>query len=311
MTAGLGVFVLAALLCASASQFWMLLVARALCGAAAGAFLPTCYAYVGDTNAYAHRSRAMGKVMAGWSVALMLGVPLGSAIAQWLGWRAAFVSISALGCVAMWAVNRLPTAPPAVSATGSFSATDLLANGVPLLLAVCFFNVLSFHGSYTFLGVAVRERLGMGSAMFGLIVSCYGAGLLFSTLNARLMDLWGKERTLTIGLSALVFQLALLAPATAHGWALALAMLLWGVSQGFVQTATATLVTHASGSARGLATAAMSCGSYLAVALGSLAGGWLLERRGFAALCLACAAATLSALLLLRRYVARNDARTG
>ena len=146
------------------------------------------------------------------------------------------------------------------------------------------------------------------SAVFGVIVSCYGAGLLFSTLNARWLDRFGQERALTLCLSALVIQLALLAPATGHPWALALAMLLWGMTQGFVQTGTATLVTQASGGARGLAMAFMSCGSYLAVGLGSLGGGWLLEGSGFTALALAGAAAVSMALLLLRRYVARYPA---
>ena len=72
-----------------------------------------------------------------------------------------------------------------------------------------------------------------------------------------------------------------------------------------MQTATATLVTQASGGARGLAMAVMSCGSYLAVGVGSLAGGWLLQGYGFGGLCIACAGAAFAALLLFRLYASR------
>ena len=48
MGAGLMTFIVAGLLCAVSWSFAMLVAARALCGAGAGAFLPSCYAYVGD-----------------------------------------------------------------------------------------------------------------------------------------------------------------------------------------------------------------------------------------------------------------------
>lgn len=304
LLAGLGTLVFAGLICAWSPVFWILLVGRATCGAAAGAFLPACYAYVGDTTSYERRGRAMGRVMAGWSIALIVGVPLGAAIAQCWGWRATFVVVSGLASLALLLVARLSH----VAAAPRLHETSVLARGVPLLLAVNFFNVLSFYGIYTFLGVVVRERLGLAGAAFGVVVICYGMGLLVSTLNARLLDRFGQERALTLGLSMLVIQLVLLAPAVGHPWALALAMLLWGVSQGFVQTATATLVTQASGGARGLAMACLSSGSYLAVGLGSLGGGWLLEYSGFTTLALAGAATVSMALLLLRRYVAMYPA---
>ena len=311
MTTGMIVFILAGLLCAFAAKFWVLMLARALCGAAAGAFLPACYAYVGDAAPYADRAKVMGRVMAGWSLALIVGIPMGGLMAQMWGWRSAFIAVSMVGVIAALLIIRLP-APIHSTAQGARSAATesfrrIFRDGIPLLLAVNFFDVLSFYGVYTFLGVVVRTRMGLGSAGFGVLVLCYGVGLLFSTLNARLLDRWGKERVLTIGLSALAVQIALL-PAAGLPVTLSVFMALWGVSQGFVQTGTATLVTEASGGARGLAMALMSCGTYLAVGLGSLSGGWLLESYGFTALAGAGAGAVLMALLLLRLYITRLGA---
>lgn len=312
MAAGLCIFVLAGLLCAVAPNFTVLLVARALCGVGAGLFLPSCYAHVGDSVPYAQRGRVMGKVMAGWSLALILGVPLGSVAGDLWGWRCTFLLVSALGSVALALVLRLPATEPACTPGPSLlqEATLILRQGLPRLLAVNFFDMVSFYGVYTFLGSAVRDRMGVGSGLFGLLVLCYGAGLLFSTTNARIVDRLGKERSATVTLGLLVLVLSLLPFATRSFAGLAACMLVWGVLQGLTQTALATLLTQVGGRARSFATACMSCTTYLAVAVGAGGGGALLKVVGFSGLAWAGGGCALIACLLLRRTVVADVATT-
>ncbi|WP_084461791.1 MFS transporter [Curvibacter gracilis] len=324
LRAALGLFVLAGLLCALANSLGALVAARALCGAAAGAFLPACYAYVGDCTAFADRARAMGRVMAGWSLALTLGIPVGGLIAQWWGWRLSFVAVALLAAVAAWRVNRMPAAPllrpllrpssplspppdaaaPPLSAAGSGPPSRPRLDRAALpLLALNFFDMLSFYGVYTFLGVTVQARLQLGSGGFALFVACYGLGLMASTLNAGVLDRFGKTQVLRGALLLLACLLLLLAPATGHPTTLAAAMLCWGALQGLAQTGTATLVTQVSERARGLAMACLSCTTYLAVSLGSFGGGWVLTHHGFDALAQGAALCALLAGLLLQGWV--------
>lgn len=316
LRAALGLFVLAGLLCALANSLGALVAARALCGAAAGAFLPACYAYVGDCTAFADR----GRVMAGWSLALTLGIPVGGLIAQWWGWRLAFVAVALLAAVAAWRVDRMPAAPlprpssplspppdPAslpLSAAGSDPGwRPRLERAALPLLALNFFDMLSFYGVYTFLGVTVQARLQLGSGGFALFVACYGLGLMASTLNAGVLDRFGKTQVLRGALLLLACLLLLLAPATGHPTTLAAAMLCWGALQGLAQTGTATLLTQVSERARGLAMACLSCTTYLAVSLGSFGGGWVLTHHGFDALARGAALCALLAGLLLQGWV--------
>jgi len=318
LRAALGLFVLAGLLCALANSLGALVAARALCGAAAGAFLPACYAYVGDCTAFADRARAMGRVMAGWSLALTLGIPVGGVIAQWWGWRLAFVAVALLAALAAWRVNRMPAAPlprPAApanpagttpaSGSGPASRPRLDRAALPLL-ALNFFDMLSFYGVYTFLGVTVQARLQLGSGGFALFVACYGLGLMASTLNASVLDRFGKTRVLRGALLLLACLLLVLAPATGHPTTLAAAMLCWGALQGLAQTGTATLVTQVSERARGLAMACLSCTTYLAVSLGSFGGGWVLTHHGFEALAQGAALCALLAGVLLQGWVRKT-----
>ena len=303
MAMGLVVFVLASLLCAGAQNWVMLMLGRALCGVGAGMFLPACYAHVGDATPYQDRARVMGRVMAGWSVALIVGVPLGSAVGEWWGWRLSFAGVGLLATVAMVSVWRMPVVRVHVGAPATVrgDAAAMLRNGVPRLLAVNFLDMVGFYGVYTFLGAEVRAQLGLGSAPFGLLVLCYGVGLLFATLNARLLDRFGKQRSASIAMAVLVLLFAAMPWAVAHAGAMAAVMLAWGVLQGFTQTAVATLLTQAGGQARGFSTACMSCTTYMAVAVGAAGGGALLDAAGFAWLAWAAAGCAWAGSLLLRR----------
>lgn len=305
MGTGLVVFIISGLLCAASTSFTMLVAARALCGMAAGAFLPSCYAYIGDCTPYENRGQAMGRVMAGWSIALILGVPLGSIAGQFWGWRSSFVGVSLLAGIAAFHVMRLPSSGAIQGAGTSVFRDAVLAmhNGVPRLLLANFFDMASFYGVYTFMGMAFRERLNAGSAVFGGMVLCYGLGLLAGTMNAGLLDRWGKERVTACALGLLVLVFIALAQAIDSMGLLAASMVLWGGLQGLTQTALATLITQAGAQARGFSTACMSCTTYLAVAAGAAAGGTLMETLGFTALCLGGAiCALLSSLLLLRGW---------
>ncbi|MCL6625345.1 MFS transporter [Alicyclobacillus shizuokensis] len=109
-------FIVASLICALASNIPVLLVGRALTGLAAGAFVPSAYAYVGDSVPVAQRGRVMGVVMSGWAVALVLGVPVGGWIGGQFGWRATFVSIAILAAMSSLPVScfdfrKLATSP--------------------------------------------------------------------------------------------------------------------------------------------------------------------------------------------------------
>jgi len=310
MTVGLIVFVVSGLLCAAATNFAMFVGARALCGAAAGAFLPSCYAYVGDSTPYENRGQVMGWVMAGWSIALILGVPVGSVAGEFLGWRGAFVGVSVLGAVAAFLVMGLPNVASSNN-PGSSIAKDALAvirSAVPVLLLVNFLDMVSFYGVYTYLGMVVRARLGLGSSAFGIFVLCYGMGLLVGTMNARLLDKWGKERIAACALALLVVVFIALPGATSNHGFLAVCMVLWGMLQGLSQTGIAALITQAGRRATGVATACMSCTTYLAVAIGAMAGGSLLEAYGFTALSWAAAMCVIfSSGILIRneRAIAR------
>lgn len=97
LLAGLMIFIIGTVICALAQNIFFFFLGRALSGLAAGAFVPTAYAVVGDRVPYTYRGKVMGLIVSSWSLALIFGVPLGSFIGGVLHWRWTFWIFALMG----------------------------------------------------------------------------------------------------------------------------------------------------------------------------------------------------------------------
>ncbi len=99
-------FILGTFSCAFAPTYPLLLAARILTGAFGGILSSVTLSIVADTIPYERRSRAMGKVVGAFSLAAVIGVPMGLYIASQFGWHYTFIFLAILGCVIMVAIHR-------------------------------------------------------------------------------------------------------------------------------------------------------------------------------------------------------------
>lgn len=303
MLSGLGLFILSTLACGIAWHEDLLIAARAACGVSAGAFLPACYAFVGDTVPYDRRAKVMGRIMFGWSLSLVVGVPLGGFVGQMLGWRMTFVIVAIAGAIALAILSGFATRYK--YSNGAEPASTVvqwqLPSPVLYVFGATFLNMLGFYGVYTYLGTAVREAQGIGSAGASAYVLCYGIGLAFSTLRGDILDRLGKVRVLSTALLLLCPLFLLQSFAISHPALLAAVMGFWGLLQGAVLTGLNTVLTQQAGERRGLATALNSSLTYFAVALSALLGGLVIDNSsGFSQICIAAAVSSLVSWLTLR-----------
>ncbi|XFE76442.1 MFS transporter [Algoriphagus halophilus] len=91
-------FTLATLACALSPSYSILLFARVLSGLFGGLTSALILAIIGDVIPDQRRGRAMGLVMAAFSVASVLGVPLGLFLASLSNWHTPFLSLLVLLC---------------------------------------------------------------------------------------------------------------------------------------------------------------------------------------------------------------------
>lgn len=87
---GAGMMSVSLLLHQIAYDYYSLLFFRALAGAAGGVLSGSVVSYVGDYFPYSIRGWANGWVMTGMAFGQIAGVPLGTLLAEWMGFRAPF-----------------------------------------------------------------------------------------------------------------------------------------------------------------------------------------------------------------------------
>ncbi|ATQ78105.1 MFS transporter [Massilia violaceinigra] len=183
-----------------------LMVARALTGAFGGPAVAIGMAIVIDLTPPEQRGKAMAKVMLGFSLAAIAGVPLGLELARAGGWQAPFYMVAALAALVLVAMAcLLPALEGHLNAREKVSARILLARPavrLAILLqagsAFSAFLVIPHFSAYFLLNMGFpRAQLGMLYFAGGVVA------LLTVQLLGRLADRTGP--VLAAGLATTAF----------------------------------------------------------------------------------------------------------
>ncbi|MGY0390624.1 MFS transporter [Nocardioides sp. WG-D5] len=139
---------LATLATAAAPTFPLLVLARVAAGVAHGTFWTVAGAYAAYLVPHHLLGRAMAITGLGGSLAGILGVPLGNALGQWMGWRTACGAVAGLGAIITLATWRLlpPVKQPAAErpARGTWNGT------MPAVMLACVVLLLVVLGPAIF-----------------------------------------------------------------------------------------------------------------------------------------------------------------
>src|SRR5437899_5085956 len=103
----MGVFIAGNILCALASGYDMLMVARVVTSFAHGSFFGIGAVVAASLVPQEKRASAIALMFAGLALANVLGVPFGTFIGQELGWRATFWIVSGLGLLSLAGITLL------------------------------------------------------------------------------------------------------------------------------------------------------------------------------------------------------------
>ncbi|MGK9168054.1 MFS transporter [Inquilinus limosus] len=299
--AGMIGLALATLLSALAVHWLMLTVAQALAGFGAGVILPSIYTLATTIAPPGRESRVLGRVLTGWSISLVAGVPAAALIAETLGWRAVFLLLAGLATLALAGIARLPALPSRAAAArpgpGALIA-PLAYPGVPALLSICLGFMAAFYGVYAFIGDHVRVELGLTAGQAGLIVLTYGLGFGAASLGDGLVDRLGPRRLFPMVLLVVAAIYALMPPA-AHSFAAIAALTgLWGFANHFGLNILVLLLSRAKPEARGAVLGLNSAVTYLGTLTGTGLAGIGYAASGFPPLAMGAAAACLAAALV-------------
>jgi predicted MFS family arabinose efflux permease len=211
----------------------------------------------------------------GWSVASVVGTPLGAWIGGTLGWRVAFGAIALLSVIsAAWVWRSMPDGvrPPALSraAWGQTlrSPALMLCVGVTVLSAAGQFVVFSYFAPYW------HERLGATPGDLSLLFLAFGVfGLLGNVLLMRYIGRLGVDRAVMLGLAAIAISL-LAWPLGVTLWTTVLICIPWALgcfsSNSAQQARLVGLAPGLASASVALNTSALYIGQGLGAAIGGL-----------------------------------------
>ena len=300
LACALGLYVIGHLASALATDLNVLLFLRAITVAGAAIFTPQAAATVGLMVPPEKRGAAIGYIFIGWSMASVIGIPLGSLLGEALGSKATFGLMAMLAFVALVVVWRIVPGGLKVQPLALSSWLAVFRNRK--LLLVMLVTLCGLSGQFvmfTYLAPILRDTYALSSKYIAFIFFISGlAGVAGSTLASRYVARFGPDKSVLIALGAVALGLV----TVAAGWGNAIAFLigacLWSAG-GFASNSVqqGRLV----GIAPALASATVALNSsfvYFGQSVGSATGGQLIGDSAGVALPLAGLAFIIAGLML-------------
>ena len=310
-------FALANLLAWNAAGYWSLMGARILLAFAAGLYVPSANALAGALVAPERRGNALAIVNGGLTIAVALGVPMGTFIADRFGWRMTFGGVAILAAVATAGLSLgLPRGIGAGLPTASLRERLAVARQPAVLLALLT-TLLWATGAYTvytYLALYLQTVTGIQGAHIGYVLFMWGISAAIGvTLGGNASDRFGSRRVMLPGLVFLILSFVTLS-ASAHFLPPALALapvllsvLIWGISGwAFYPAQQARLMGIAGLKVAPIALSLNASFMYLGFSLGAGVGSFALAYSNVSNLGLVAATFVAAALILTLSTTRRN-----
>lgn len=264
-------------LCALMPSFGALLPVRMLTVIAPAIFTPQAAACAGMLVPPEHRGRAVTFVFLGWSMASVLGLPIGALIGGHLGWRMAFMAIAALSVAS--ATSIWLTLPGGIRPAALTAEAWLRVLRSPVLMGIVSVTALQGAGQFvlfSYFGPILKQSFGADATTLSVMWALFGVcGLVGNMVVSRYIDRVGAGRMVLITTVLIASSLLVWPLASTLAW-LAVVLVPWGLGCFATNSAQqARLVGLAPALAPG-SVALNSSGIYTGQAVGAALGGWLL-----------------------------------
>jgi len=308
---GVLLFAVSSWVASRAVNFQALLLARSLTGFAAG-MLSTCsITYAADWFEYRVRGRALGLISSAYFAAPILGVPLAAQIADRYGWRRAFLFFAflalAVGAVSLGLPrDKLSSEPSSdkLRVAGRAFRSFLVRRDTAAALGIAFLVSGGLVGFLTYVGQWLNSAFGTSTRTIGWVFMLGGVMALGSApAGGILSDRLGKRSVAIV--SNVILALAVAAiPFFSWGFWLLAVFSVASMSAAFRQGPLTALITElVPSSQRGAFIALRNIFSQTGIGTAAVVGGFLFERRGYAAVTTLCAAMTGVVALLLFTHI--------
>ncbi|WP_017965285.1 MFS transporter [Rhizobium leguminosarum] len=190
-------FIAGNLLCALASDYWVLMIARVVTALCHGAFFGIGSVVAAGLVAEDRKARAVALMFTGLTLANVLGVPLGTAIGQAYGWRSTFVIVTVIGIVTISGLIVILPKDKQQENGSILREIAALRNGrLWLALSTTVFFAASMFALFTYIAPLLRDVTGVSPEGVTWTLFLIGLGLTIGNLVGGKLADWRLGATL-------------------------------------------------------------------------------------------------------------------
>ena len=313
-----GVFLIGNVLCAFASNYGVLVVARILIALVSGTLVAIAMTYAPDVTTEQYRTEFIAWVFSGFSIASVVGVPVGTWVANTFGWRWAFHLVNVLTVVLIVLMVVVLPRNSRIVKIGFLPQFRLFFDRrIQLGVLAVVFGAAATYVFYTYLTPIMRDEVHVPEQYLSVGLVIFGAACLWSNLyGGKLADRGRGVEPLTHIRPIYCAHAVLMASLVVAHWVPvygALLLVVLGMFMYLQNSASQVLYMDVASQSHpgslNLAASLNSMSFNIGIALGSAVGGLVNGHFGLTwlgpvgALFLLCAVGTTT---LLRPFVARE-----
>ena len=313
-----GVFLLGNVLCAFAPNYGVLVIARILIALVSGTLVAIAMTYAPDVTTERYRTKFIAWVFSGFSIASVVGVPVGTWVANVFGWRWAFHLVNVLTVVLIVLMVIVLPRNSHIVKIGFLPQFRLFFDRrIQLGVLDVVFGAAASYVFYTYLTPIMRDEVHVPERYLSVGLVIFGAACLWSNLyGGKLADRGRGVEPLTHIRPIYCAHAVLMASLIAAHWVPvygALLLVVLGMFMYLQNSASQVLYMDVASQSHpgslNLAASLNSMSFNIGIALGSAVGGVVNGHVGLMWLGPVCALFLLCAIAIttmLRPFVARE-----
>lgn len=255
-----------------APTYTLLIIARVLTAFAHGTFLGVGTIIASRLVKPEKRAGAVSVVLAGLTVANIIGVPFGTFIGQQLGWRASFGAITLLGIVSLFGIIRfIPVIVQQETANLREQVRGLLNPQVLLILLTGALGCGSLFSLFTYITPMLENITGFAEHSVTWILVLFGVGVTLGNIAGGKLADWKLMPSLMVNFAVLAVVISMLTLTLHHPALTIINIFLWGIAAFGIMPGIQLRIMNLAHKAPLLATTS----SHSALNLGNAAGAYL------------------------------------
>ncbi|MCG7408775.1 MFS transporter [Paenibacillus sp. ACRRX] len=183
MLALIGVFIVGNLITAVSSSYELLLFSRIITAIVTGVLISLAMAVASEAVSSERRGTVISIIFAGFTIASVIGVPLGTYIGQWRGWHMAFWFTSLLGIASLIASSAsIPKGLKGSKSSFKKQIGLLTHSRIIIAFLIPALSIGATYTVYTYLTPLLQKVISVPDQYISLVFLLYGVVSVFSTL---------------------------------------------------------------------------------------------------------------------------------